>query len=116
LSHLPLLTSCWFPAFLAALLLLLLLQAVFAKQKESYINQLMKADEAKTQLQKSVQQLEDQLVRATTEVQQRRQQAADKGEHQDQQLSLLRKVRAPLGCCISPPPCSCFEPPEPTCT
>lgn len=66
---------------------------MFAKQKESYIHQLMKADAAKQELQKSMQQLEDQLVRATTEVQQRRQQAADKGEHLDQQLSLLRKVR-----------------------
>jgi DNA repair ATPase RecN len=72
---------------------LLLLQAVFAKQKESYIEQLMKADAAKQQLQASVQQMEEQLVRATAEVQQRRQQAADKGEDADRQVSLLRKVR-----------------------
>lgn len=69
-----------------------MLQAVFAKQKESYINQLTKADAARQELQKSMRQMEDQLVRATAEVQQRRQQAADKGEDVDRQLSLLRKV------------------------
>ena len=69
-----------------------MLQAVFAKQKESYINQLTKADAAKQELQRSLHQLEEQLVRATTEVQQRRQQAADKGEDVDRQLNLLRKV------------------------
>lgn len=65
---------------------------MFAKQKESYINQLTKADAAKQELQRSLHQLEEQLVRATTEVQQRRQQAADKGEDVDRQLNLLRKV------------------------
>jgi DNA repair ATPase RecN len=74
-----------------------LLQAVFAKQKESYINQLTKADAARQELQKSMRQMEDQLVRATAEVQQRRQQAADKGEDVDRQLSLLRKVRRTVG-------------------
>lgn len=67
-------------------------QAVFARQKQSYIDQLTKADAARQQLVATVQQLEDQLVRATTEVQQRRQADADKGEDADRQLSLLRKV------------------------
>lgn len=73
------------------------LQAVFAKQKQSYIDQLTKADAARQQLQASVQQLEEQLVRATTEMQQRRQQAADTGENADRQLSLLRKVGGLMG-------------------
>jgi hypothetical protein len=76
-----------------------LLQAVFAKQKESYISQLTKADAAKQELQKQVHDLDEQLVRVANEVSQRQQRAADKGEQLDQQLNLLRKVRCHVLLC-----------------
>jgi hypothetical protein len=65
---------------------------VFAKQKESYISQLTKADAVKQELEKQVHDLDEQLVRVANEVSQRQQRAADKGEQLDQQLHLLRKV------------------------
>lgn len=70
-----------------------LLQAVFAKQKESFIKQVTKAETAKQELQKQVHKLEEESVRVASLLSQRQQQAADKGEQLDQQLNSLRKVR-----------------------
>jgi Ni/Co efflux regulator RcnB len=69
------------------------LQAVSAKKQEAFLKMLSTAETDKQQLEEQLKQLGDELARATQQVVERVQQAADKDEDSGRQLSLLRKVR-----------------------
>jgi hypothetical protein len=69
---------------------------MYAKKEEAFVKMLEKADIDKQQLEQQLRKVEDELARATQQVVQRVQAAADKDEDSSRQLSLLRKV-----CCVA---------------
>lgn len=70
-------------------------QSVSARQKESMLARLAEADKQLAVLGTEKQQLEQQLMRAVSEVQTRSQAAADAQEKAAREISLLRQVRMP---------------------